>query len=99
MSEITHVITEFNTEENRGEFRIENAGHTQAHMKFSRLEKILIIHHTEVKPFLRGKGAGKSLLNHAIADARERKLRIVPLCPYSRKILENDPSYADVFEQ
>ncbi|KAB2817783.1 N-acetyltransferase [Phaeocystidibacter marisrubri] len=98
MSSETHQITEHLTEDNRGEYQILSGNDVQAYMKFSRLEKIIILHHTEVKPFLRGKGAGKALLNYAVKDARTRNLKIVPLCPYSRKTMEGDPKYADILQ-
>lgn len=98
MSSESHKITEHLTEENRGEYQILNGTDVQAYMKFSRLEKIIILHHTEVKPFLRGKGAGRALLDYAVNDARSRHLKIVPLCPYSRRTMEADSKYADILQ-
>ncbi|MBI1221054.1 MAG: GNAT family N-acetyltransferase [Bacteroidetes bacterium] len=56
-----------------------------------------IIDHTFVNPELKGMGAGKKLLDYAVAYARENHLKIVPLCPFASKMMNRTPEdYADV---
>ncbi len=55
-----------------------------------------IIDHTEVSDLLKGKGAGKQLLEAAIAFAREKGFKITPLCPFAKAIFDKTPAYADV---
>ena len=57
--------------------------------------------HTEVPPAHEGKGIGTLLVRAALASARERGLKIIPICPfiaaYIRKHAEEqdllDPAY------
>ncbi|KAB2814501.1 GNAT family N-acetyltransferase [Phaeocystidibacter luteus] len=90
-------ISESLSEENRGQYEIVIDGSPKAYMKFTRLERVLILHHTEVLPFLRGKGAARQLLEHAVEDARSNNLTINAICPFSRKVLEQNEAYRDVY--
>ena len=55
-----------------------------------------IIDHTEVSDVLRGTGAGKRLVAAGAAYAREKGVKILPLCPFAKKVMEGDAAYADV---
>lgn len=66
-------------------------------MTFSKAEpNKIIIDHTAVYPELRERGMGKELVMAGVKLAREKGLKIVPLCPYAKKVLEGDESYSDV---
>lgn len=57
----------------------------------------IIIDHTEGFPGSEGKGVGLKLLDAAIAHAREKKLKIIPLCPFAHKMMDRRlEEYADV---
>jgi predicted GNAT family acetyltransferase len=56
----------------------------------------IIIDHTEVGPELKGKGAGKQLLSQAVEFAREKHIKIVPLCPFARSVFQKVPEFRDV---
>lgn len=57
----------------------------------------IIIDHTEGFPGSEGMGVGQKLLDAAIAHAREKKLRIMPLCPFAHKMMDRrKDDYADV---
>lgn len=57
----------------------------------------IIIEHTEGFPGSEGKGVGLQLLDAAIAFARETGIRIMPLCPFARKMMDRRrEEYADV---
>jgi hypothetical protein len=57
----------------------------------------ITIEHTEGFPGSEGKGVGLKLLDAAIAHAREKKLRIVPLCPFALKMMDRrKDEYSDV---
>lgn len=43
----------------------------------------IVVDHTMVDDSLRGKGAGRKLLNRIVELARERNLKIMPLCPFA----------------
>ena len=56
----------------------------------------IIIDHTEVDDVLRGQSAGKKMVEKAVAFARENKLKIIPLCPFAKSVLDKDEDYKDV---
>lgn len=57
----------------------------------------IIIDHTEGFPGSEGKGVGLKLLDAVIAFARESGIRILPLCPFARKMMDRrKEEYADV---
>ncbi|MBZ4192364.1 GNAT family N-acetyltransferase [Niabella beijingensis] len=55
-----------------------------------------IIDHTEVDPAFAGKGIGRQLLMRAVAFARDRQLKIMPLCPFARSVFEKTKEIRDV---
>ena len=57
--------------------------------------RILFLH-TEVAKDAGGGGLGSFLVGEALADARERGLTVVPLCPFVATYLERHPDAADV---
>ncbi len=57
----------------------------------------ITVDHTGVEKEFGGKGYGKMLVMQAVAFAREKKLKIVPVCPFAQKVLERDKSLKDVW--
>lgn len=55
-----------------------------------------IIDHTEVSDALRGRNAGKAMVMKAVAFAREKGVRIIPLCPFARSVFDRMPELHDV---
>lgn len=47
--------------------------------------------HTEIDPTCEGRGYGSALVGAALADARERGLTVLPLCPFVAAYLERHP--------
>src|SRR4029453_19541782 len=56
----------------------------------------IYIDFVEVSPSTRGAGLGKSLVEAAVAWARESKRKVVPICSYSRMVIERDEKLRDV---
>lgn len=56
----------------------------------------IIIEHTEVNNDQEGKGLGKKLVIAAVDFARENGFKILPLCPYARRVLEKSDFYTEV---
>lgn len=53
-----------------------------------------IIDHTEGNPEF--KGVGMKLLDKAVALAREKNVKIIPLCPFAKKMFERKEEIRDV---
>lgn len=81
----------------KGAFYIEEEGERLAEMTYvwAGAEKF-IIDHTEVSDKLAGKGAGKQLVAKAVDFAREKGVKIMPLCPFANKVFKKTPEYSDV---
>lgn len=85
---------------NKGALYYEEAGKRLAEMTFSMAgETRMIIDHTEVSDVLRGKGAGKQLVDAAVQHARKNNLKILPLCPFAKSVFEKTEAYHDVLDQ
>ena len=58
----------------------------------------IIIDHTEVEPAFKGKGVGKELLYKIVEMAREKNLKILPLCPFANALFQKTPEIKDVLK-
>lgn len=54
--------------------------------------KTISIDHTFVNPDYRGQGIARQLLQKTIDLAKEKGWKILPVCPYARKVFEAEPS-------
>lgn len=85
------------TEENKGYFQAMEDGIEAGRMTYVWAgEHKFIIDHTEVNPDFGGRGVGKRLLMKAVDFARERGVKILPLCPFAKSVFEKDASIGDV---
>ena len=62
-------------------------------------EHLIIIDHTEVEPRFKGKGVGKQLLYKIVEMARERNIKIMPLCPFAVAMFKKLTDIQDVLKQ
>lgn len=83
--------------ENKGFFYVEDDHERLATMTYTMSGPTkMIIQHTEVSEKMGGKGVGKQLVAKAVEYARTNHLKILPLCPFAKAILEKVPAYSDV---
>ena len=83
----------------KGEYFIGEDGHHLAEMAYTWAgEDKFIIDHTTVGDELRGQGVGRKLLDQAIEFAREKNIKIIPLCPFAKSQFDKDPSIHDVLK-
>jgi predicted GNAT family acetyltransferase len=81
----------------KGAFYIEENGEWIAEMTyFHSAPGIITVDHTEVDEKLRGEGIGEDLVKTAVEYARANNLKIRPVCPYTRKVIEKTPEYQDI---
>lgn len=56
----------------------------------------IIIDHTDVNAVLKGKGTGRQMIAKAVEFAREKSIKIIPLCPFARSVFDKVKEYHDV---
>ncbi|GAB3041647.1 GNAT family N-acetyltransferase [Spirosoma pulveris] len=81
----------------KGLFYVAVDGKTEAEMTYVWSgDQRIIIDHTGVSNALKGEGIGKQLVQAAVLFAREKQLKILPLCPFARAVFDKTPAYQDV---
>ena len=55
--------------------------------------------HTEVEDAFEGQGIGSRLAAGALDAARERRLDVLPYCPFIRGYIERHPEYRDLVSE
>jgi predicted GNAT family acetyltransferase len=83
MTDVNIIFTETET---KGRYAATQPGvKGAAELTISKVTPTLIIaDHTAVPDSMRGLGIGRALVDRLIADARAKRQRIVPLCPFVR---------------
>jgi len=81
----------------KGRFYMLENGNLEAEMTYTwaGVQRI-IIDHTEVSEVLKGKSAGKQMLMKAVSFAREKGIKIIPLCPFANSVFQKTPEIRDV---
>ena len=59
-------------------------------------EHLIIIDHTEVEPEYNGRGVGKDILYKIVEMAREKNIKIIPLCPFAAATFKKTKEIQDV---
>ena len=59
-------------------------------------ESKIILDHTEVDDAYRGQSIGKKILMWIVDFAREKNIKIIPLCPYAKSVFDKTESIRDV---
>ena len=61
-------------------------------------KELIIIDHTEVEPEYSGKSIGKQLLYKIVEMAREKNIKIIPLCPFAASMFKKKGDIQDVLK-
>ena len=81
----------------KGAFFIDEDGEWVAEMTYTKTGgNTIVIDHTEVDEKFRGENIGRDLVAAAVAYARENGLKIKPICPYTKKVIDSTPEFQDV---
>lgn len=59
----------------------------------------IIVEHTEVDPSLKGQGVGNRLVDSVVVWARASGIKVIPLCPFAKKVFERNEGYQDVLSR
>jgi predicted GNAT family acetyltransferase len=84
-----------NEAEHRYEMEVE--GQT-AFAQYNLNGSIITFTHTIVPEELEGQGIGSRLVSFALDDARQRDLKVVPMCSFVRGYIERHPEYQDLLD-
>jgi predicted GNAT family acetyltransferase len=57
---------------------------------------LIVMTHTEVDPAFEGQGVATALIRGALDDIRERRIPMLPLCPFVVAFLQRHPDYRDL---
>ncbi len=76
-------------------FEWDEQGHT-AFASYRLADAQLVIPHVEAPVALRGTGAAGRLMEAIAAHAKERQLKVVPLCGYAAAWFRRHPEFADL---
>ena len=67
-----------------------------AFSKYLLVGEKMIIEHTEVPEELEGRGIAGSIVRAALDYAREQRLKIMPLCPFTASFIHRHPQFQDL---
>lgn len=86
--------------EQKGRFFIQNKSSDIAEMTYSVAgDDKIIIDHTQVDESYRGKDLGKKLVFKAAEFARNKRIKVVPLCPFANAIFKKNQELQDVLSK
>lgn len=92
-------ITDVTYNEKNGHFFVSVDGKEEAKMTFVFAgTDTFIIDHTEVNEGFNGKGFGQKMVEKSVAFAREKGFKIIPLCPFAKKVFDKTPEFKDVLK-
>ncbi|MCY2688422.1 GNAT family N-acetyltransferase [Salinimicrobium sp. TH3] len=81
----------------KGMFYIEKDGDIIAELTYTLQDNnIMTLDHTETNPEHSGEGLASDLVKHSVDYAREKDLKIDPLCKYAAKQFERHEEYQEV---
>ncbi len=82
-----------NKEMNRFETEID--GH-KAIVEYTVKPGILSLNHTEVPKALSGQGIASEMVEKVLLEIELRGLKIIPVCPFVRKYIEDHPEWKSI---
>ncbi len=89
------MISEVRDNEAKHQFELIVEGHT-ALAAYRLKPGVITFTHTEVPKELGGRGIGSQLAKGALDQVRARGLKVVPLCPFIKKWIDEHADYQDL---
>ena len=82
----------------RKRFEIDLGDGTFAHAEYNLLTSRIMFTHTEVPKAHEGKGLGGALIRAGLAAARERGLKVIPICPFFAAYMQKHAETHDLLD-
>ena len=82
----------------RRRFEIDLGDGLFAFAEYTLPEGKIIFTHTEVPPSHEGQGLGTALIEAGLASARERGLKVIPICPFFAAYMKDHAEVQDLLE-
>jgi predicted GNAT family acetyltransferase len=98
MSDAAETIYSVRDNPGKHRFEIDLGDGTFAIAEYTLPAVKIMFTHTEVPEAHGGKGLGTLLIRTALASARERGLRVIPICPFFAAYIRNHPEEQDLLD-
>ena len=99
MAESTPPPAEWQVRDNAERHRFEIAlGDATAFAEYNLLSRQIMFTHTEVPSEHEGKGIVGALIRAALASARERGLKVIPICPFFAAYMQKHAEVQDLLD-
>lgn len=82
----------------RSQFEIDLGDGEYAYAKYNLLPGAIRFYHTVVPESHGGQGLGTALIKAGLAAARERGLKVIPICPFFRAYLKKHVDEQDIVD-
>ena len=82
----------------RHQFEIDLGGGKVAYAKYNLLSGAIRFYHTVVPESHQGQGLGTALIRAGLASARERGLRVIPICPFFAAYIQKHREEQDMVD-
>jgi predicted GNAT family acetyltransferase len=66
--------------------------------EYNLLHDKIVFTHTEVPPAHEGQGIGSALIRFALASARDRGLKVIPICPFFAAYIKKHAEEQDLLD-
>ena len=83
----------------RKRFEIDLGDGTFAFADYNLLTGKIMFTHTEVPAAHEGQGLGSALIRAGLAAARERGLKVIPICPFFAAYMQRHPEVQDLLDE
>ena len=96
MNDAPAYLVRDNAEKHR--FEIDLSDGSVAVAQYALDEGKILFTHTEVPSAHEGKGVGSALVRFALASARERGLKVIPICSFFATYIKQHPEEQDLLD-